>query len=88
MEIQIKQEIYKLFDVGFITPIQHLTWLANIVSVKKKNWQIRCCIEFRVLNKVCPEDEFSLSNIDMLVDATADHSMFFFLDRVSGYLPD
>lgn len=34
LEIQIKEEIQKLLDVGFIKPVQHPTWLANIVPVK------------------------------------------------------
>lgn len=86
LEIKIKHEIQKLLDVGFIKPIQHPTWLTNIVPVKKKkNGQIRCCIDFRDLNKACPKGEFSLPNIDMLVDPTAGHSMFFFMDRSRGY---
>lgn len=40
-EIQIKQEIQKILEVGFIKPIQHPTWLPNIVPVKKKNGQIK-----------------------------------------------
>ncbi|KAK9951330.1 hypothetical protein M0R45_006783 [Rubus argutus] len=36
-EIQINQEIYKLLASGFIKPIKHPTWLANIVPVKRKN---------------------------------------------------
>lgn len=27
-----------MLDVGFIKPIQQLTWLANIVSMKKAKW--------------------------------------------------
>lgn len=30
---KIKQDIKKLLKAGFIKPIQHLTWLANIVQV-------------------------------------------------------
>lgn len=74
MEVQIKQEIQKLLDVGFIQSIQHPTWLENFVPVKKKNGQILCCIDFRDLNKACLKDEFPLRNIDILVDATAGHS--------------
>lgn len=75
LEVQIKEEIQKLLDVGFIKPIQHPTWFANILPVKKKNGLIRCCIDFRDLNKACPKNEFPLSNIDMLVDVTAEYSM-------------
>ena len=50
LEVQITQEINKLLAAGFIKPIQHPKWLSNIVLVKKKNGQIRCCVDFRNLN--------------------------------------
>ena len=39
--------------------------------MKKKNGQIRYCVDFRNLNKACPKDEFPLPNIDLLVDSAA-----------------
>ena len=59
--------------------------MSNIVPVKKKNGQIRCCIDFRNLNKVCPKDEFPLPNMDLLIDSTAGSAMFSFMDEFSGY---
>ena len=85
IESQIKEEINKLLKVGFIKPIHHPTWLANVVPVKKKNGTIRVCVDFRDLNKACPKDDFPLPNIDTLVDATAGHEMFSFMDGFSGY---
>ena len=85
VEAQIIQEIQKLLTVGFIKPIMHPMWLSNIVPVKKKNGQIRCCVDFRNLNKVCPKDEFPLPNMDMLIDSVAGHAMFSFMDGFNGY---
>jgi hypothetical protein len=85
VEAQITQEVKKLLDVGFIKPIQHPRWLSNIVPVKKKNGQIRCCVDFRNLNKACPKDEFPLPNMDLLIDSVAGHAMFSFMDEFSGY---
>ncbi|XP_050248604.1 uncharacterized protein LOC126695843 [Quercus robur] len=76
VEAQIIQEIQKLLTVVFIKPIMHPKWLSNIVLVKKKNGQIRCCVDFRNLNKACPKDEFPLPNMDMLIDLAAGHAMF------------
>ncbi|XP_065623457.1 uncharacterized protein LOC136064917 [Quercus suber] len=84
-EAQITQEVKKLLAASFIKPIQHPKWLSNIVPVKKKNGQIRCCVDFRNLNKACPKDEFPLPNIDLLVDSAAGSSMFSFMDGYSGY---
>ena len=63
-----------------IQPIEHSKWLSNIVPVKKKNGQIRCCVDFRNLNKACPKDEFPLPNMDMPIDFAAGHVMFSFMD--------
>uniref|UniRef100_A0A2N9IIW6 Integrase catalytic domain-containing protein n=1 Tax=Fagus sylvatica TaxID=28930 RepID=A0A2N9IIW6_FAGSY len=54
-------------------------------SVKKKNGQIRCCVDFRNLNKACPKDEFPLPNMDLLIDSAPGHAMFSFMDGFSGY---
>uniref|UniRef100_A0A2N9EW19 Integrase catalytic domain-containing protein n=1 Tax=Fagus sylvatica TaxID=28930 RepID=A0A2N9EW19_FAGSY len=85
VEAHITQEVKKLFSAGFIKPIQHPRWLSNIVPMKKKNGQIRCCVDFRNLNKACPKDEFLLPNMDLLIDSAAGHAMFSFMDGFSGY---
>jgi len=53
--------------------------------VKKKNGQIRCCVDFHNLKKACPKDKFSLPNIDFLVDSVAENFMFSFMDGYSRY---
>ena len=85
IEGQIVKEVQKLLAAGFIKPIQHPRWLSNIVPVKKKNGQIRCCVDFRNLNKACPKDEFPLPNMDLLIDSAAGSAMFSFMDGFSGY---
>ena len=85
IEGQIVKEVQKLLAAGFIKPIQHPRWLSNMVSVKKKNGQIRCCVDFRNLNKAHPKDEFPLPNMDLLIDSAAGSAMFSFMDGFSGY---
>jgi hypothetical protein len=85
MEAQITQEVKNLLAAGFIKPIQHPRWLSNIVLVKKKNGQIRCCIDFRNLNKACLKNEFPFPNMDLFIDSAAGHAMFSFMDGFSGY---
>ncbi|CAL8119361.1 unnamed protein product [Prunus armeniaca] len=85
IEKQIKVEIEKLLAAGFIKPIKHPTWLANIVPVKKKTGVIRICTDYRDLNRACPKDEFSLPNMDILIDSTSGQGMLSFMDGFSGY---
>ena len=85
IKAQITQEVKKLLAAGFIKPIQHPKWLSNVVPVKKKNGQIRCCVDFHNLNKACRKDKFPLLNFDLLVDSAARNSMFSFMDGYSKY---
>ena len=84
-EEKIVKEVQKLLAAGFIKPIQHPRWLSNIVLVKKKNGQIRCCIDFRNLNRVYPKNEFLLPNMDVLIDSATGNATFSFMDGFSKY---
>ncbi|KAL6321930.1 hypothetical protein AAG906_035834 [Vitis piasezkii] len=81
----VKEEIQKQLSVGFISVVEYPEWLANVVSVPKKDGKVRVCVDFRDLNKVSPKDDFPLPHIDLLVDSTTGHSMLSFMDGFSGY---
>ena len=85
IEEQIVKEVQKLLAASFIKPIQHPRWLSNIVPVKKKNGQIRCCVDFRNLNQVCLKDKFLLPDMDLLIDSAIGNATFSFMDRFNGY---
>ncbi|XP_021839912.2 uncharacterized protein [Spinacia oleracea] len=85
MSLKVKEEIQKQLDANFIKPIKHPEWLANVVVVPKKDGRVRVCIDFRDLNAASPKDYFPLPHIDVLVDSTAGHAMFSFMDGFSGY---
>ena len=78
-------EIVKLIEVGFIREVKYLTWIANIVPMKKKNGKIRVCVNFRDLNNVCPRDDISLPIIELMVDATTAHGTLSFMGGSLGY---
>ena len=81
----MKEEIQKQLSVGFLSVVEYLEWLTNVVLVPKKNDKVRVCVDFQDLNKASSKDDFPLSHIDMLVDSTAGHSMLSFMDGFSGY---
>ncbi|MCO5595991.1 hypothetical protein L7F22_050043 [Adiantum nelumboides] len=76
---QVKVEIDRLLQVGFITPID------NIVVVPKKNKKIRICVDYRKLNVATISDPFPLLFLDSILDDVAGHEMYSFLDGFSGY---
>ncbi|KAG8504210.1 hypothetical protein CXB51_002512 [Gossypium anomalum] len=83
--LKIKEEVRKQFDAGFLKVVKYSDWVANIVPVPKKDGKVRMCVDYRDLNKASPKDNFPLPHIDTLVDNTAGHSLFSFMDGFSGY---
>lgn len=55
------------------------------MPVPKKDGKVRMCVDYRDLNRASPKDDFPLPHIEMLVDNTAGHELFSFMDRFSGY---
>ncbi|PKI32890.1 hypothetical protein CRG98_046718 [Punica granatum] len=83
--LRIKVEVVKQIDAGFFEVCNYSEWVANIVPVEKKNGKVRVCVDYRDLNKASPKDNFPLPHIDVLVDNTARHNQFSFIDGFSGY---
>ncbi|RDX88541.1 hypothetical protein CR513_29849, partial [Mucuna pruriens] len=55
------------------------------MNVPKKDGKVCMCIDYRDLNRASPKDNFPLLHIDMLVDNTAQHTLYSFMDGFSGY---
>ena len=43
------------------------------------------CVDYTDLNKACPKDCYPLPTIEQLVDSTACHGMYSFVDAAQGY---
>ncbi|PKI38860.1 hypothetical protein CRG98_040760 [Punica granatum] len=83
--LRIKEEIIKQINAGFLEVCNYSEWVANIVPVEKKDGRVRVCVDYRDLNKASPKDNFPLPHIDVLVDNTARHTLFSFMDGFSEY---
>ncbi|KAL0405635.1 UNVERIFIED_CONTAM: Transposon Ty3-G Gag-Pol polyprotein [Sesamum latifolium] len=75
----------KLIEVGFIREVKYPMWISSIVLVRKKNGQIRVCVDFRDLNNACPKDDFPLPIAELMIDATMGHAALSFMNGLSGY---
>jgi hypothetical protein len=80
LEEKVVEETKKLIYANFIRKEEALEWVASIVPVKKKNGQIRICVDFRHLNKTCPNDDFSLPVTEIIIDHTYSYEVFSFMD--------
>ena len=59
-------------------------WAAPMVFVRKKNGQVRPCIDYRKLNNITCKDAFPLSKTKECIDAVAGATLFSSLDIMSA----
>ncbi|XP_070040883.1 uncharacterized protein [Nicotiana tomentosiformis] len=81
----IETKVNKLIETSFIHEVKYPTWVSSIVLVRKKNGQIRVCIDFRDLNNACSKDEVSLPIPELMIDVTTGYEAISFMDGSSGY---
>ena len=81
MSKKIKAEVMKQFDACFLEVTSYPQWVANVVPVPKKDGKVRICLDYRDLNRESPKDNFPLPHIDVLVDNTAQHKVFSFMEN-------
>ncbi|XP_071719241.1 uncharacterized protein [Rutidosis leptorrhynchoides] len=63
------EEVTKLVAAGILHEVQYQSWIANPVLVKKPDGSWRMCMNFKDLNKACPEDNYPLPEIDLKVES-------------------
>ena len=56
-----------------------------MVPIRMKNGDIRICVDFRNLNQASLKDNFSLPNMDHLLQIVTGSKMMSMLDAFSGY---
>jgi len=81
----IEKEVKKLFDAKIIVSLRFSKWVANLVSVRKKNGEIRLCVDFRNLNRVSLKDNYPLPKMDHILQKVVGSQKMSMLDGFSGY---
>jgi hypothetical protein len=51
---EVKKEMEKMLEAGFIRPFRYAEWISSIVPIQKKDGQWRVCVDFRDLNRATP----------------------------------
>lgn len=85
MAKQVKDELDRLLQVGFIAPIENPNWISPIVIVPKKNKKLWICVDYRKLNAATIPDPFPLPYMDSMLDEVAGHEIYSFMDGFSAY---
>jgi len=81
----IEKEVKKLFDAKIIVSLRFSKWVENLVPVRKKNGEIKLCLDFRNLNKVSLKDNHPLSKKDHILQKVIGSNKMSMLDGFSGY---
>jgi len=81
----IQKELRKLLDAKIIVPLRYSKWIANLVPVRKKNGEIRLCVDLRNLNKCSLKDNYPLPKMDHILQRVVGAKRMSFLDGYSRY---
>ena len=79
----IEKEIKKLFNAKIIVTLRFSKWVSNMV--RKKNGEIKLCIDFRNLNKVSLKDNYPLPKMEHILQKVVGSERISTMDGFSGY---
>jgi hypothetical protein len=81
----IEKELKILLNAKIIVPLRYSEWVANLVPVRKKNGEIRLCVDFRNLNRCSLKDNYPLPKMDHILQRVVGAQRISMLDGYSGY---
>jgi hypothetical protein len=81
---ELKIQLQGLLDKGYIH-ISISPWGYSTLFVKKKDKELRLCVDYRPLNAVTIKNKYPLPHIDILFDQLARAQVFSKIDLHSGY---
>lgn len=81
---ELRLQITELLVLGLIQPSTS-PWGAPVLFVRKKSGELRMCVDYRALNRLCVKKSYGLPNIDESLERLQGSSYFSSLDLKSGY---
>lgn len=81
---EVREHIEQQLSAGIIRRA-HSPFSSNVVLVRKKNGQLRICIDHRHLNSRTKKDNYALPRIDEILDSHDGNTWFSVLKMKSGY---
>ena len=81
---EVRRHLDELMETGAITPSES-PWCNAVVLVRKKNGELRFCIDFRKLNKKTKKDAYPLPRINDALNAMGGSKFFSCLDLKRGF---
>jgi hypothetical protein len=81
----VKKEIEKMLEAGFIRPCGSAEWISSIVPVQKKDGWWWVCVDFRDLNRAAAKDEYPMPVAETLINVAAGNKILSFMDGNASY---
>jgi hypothetical protein len=81
----MEKEVKNMLDAQIIIPLRYSEWVANLVPVRKKNWENRLCVDFRNLNRSSKKDNYPLPKMEHILRRVTNSFRMSMIDGFSGY---
>lgn len=81
---EVRSHLRQLLDIGIIRP-SHSPYTSNVVLVRKKDGNLRLCVDYRQLNQLTKKDSYALPRVEDLLDCMSGNTFFSHIDMKSGY---
>jgi hypothetical protein len=81
----MEREVKKLLDSQIIVPLRYSEWVANLVPVRKKNGEIRLCVDVRNVNRISKKENYPLLKMENIFQRVTGASRISMIDGISGY---
>eukprot|EP00117_Sycon_ciliatum_P032596 scpid32291/ scgid25245/ Transposon Ty3-G Gag-Pol polyprotein; Gag3-Pol3; Transposon Ty3-1 TYA-TYB polyprotein; Capsid protein; p24; Spacer peptide p3; Nucleocapsid protein p11; Ty3 protease; p16; Spacer peptide J; Reverse transcriptase/ribonuclease H; p55; Integrase p61; Integrase p58 len=83
---KVKKELTNMVDSGIITPVTEPTeWCAPMVAVRKKNGDVRICVDLKRLNTGVKRETFVLPTVEETMAKLSGATVFSTLDTKKGF---
>ena len=63
----IEKDVRNVFNAKIIVTLRFSRWVANLVPVRKKNGEIRLCVDLTNINKVSLKDNYLLPKTNYIL---------------------
>ena len=67
LEPSVKKELEKLLKARIIFPVRHTQWISKLVLVRKKNGEIRLCVDFRNLKIAYEKENYHVPSMEHIL---------------------
>jgi transposase InsO family protein len=81
---EIDRQCNELLELDIIE-YSNSQWASPVVPVRKKNGELRMCIDYRKLNSVTKTDKFPMPNLSESIYSAYNTNYFTKLDLIKGY---